>query len=190
MCIQCRISISDNIILDQFNLEINNPPDFSKYNLTSILHIIYACIGINGEECQKSAKILLNSFRNWYINGIHHPLFAFDNEFDANTYQIYSFCPNAQKFAAMCDDLIAYNDEEGRSAEFKKAFIYGNELCNPEFASIKRLLPIIKDGVRPDPENFIPIIPFTTGTFRMIGNGLIISGILLISIGLSKMLMC
>ena len=94
-------------------------------NQTSLSHIIYVRIGINGAECQKRAKELLAKYRDWYMRTSHRPIFAFGNKDDEYTHKLFYFSPNAKKFSDMCDTIIAYDDDEGRSTEFKHAFLEG-----------------------------------------------------------------
>ena len=47
MCLQCNLGLSDEIILKQLN-EALGKNEFTKYNSTSISHIIISTSGYNG----------------------------------------------------------------------------------------------------------------------------------------------
>lgn len=184
MCIQCHGFLSDETVLKQ--LKQTTPSDFPKYNATSVAHIIYSCIGINGEECQKLAKDLLSKYQNWYNSRLHRPIFAFDREFDAYMYKVFVFCPNSKKFNDMCNAIIAYNDEEGRSPEFKKTFLNTGEATGnePQFPAISALMKTVDVGLKQDPENIKPLFPVTVFTAQAIGGFLVGMGILMIAKGI------
>ena len=195
MCIQCHSGLSNEHVLADINKAINRPAsDFSKYNSTSIRHIIYACIGINGAECQKRAKILLGLFRDWYMGTSHRPVFVFDREFEESMYKTFKFCPNAKKFSAMCDKLIAYDDDEGRSEEFRVEFLHPKDKDVKEedekikFQTTTIVFKNIAEGLISDPENFKPISPFTKKTSTLIGKFLIGFGMSMIFYGIYALL--
>ena len=160
MCIHCCDDQSNDDILIRLKNALENPNSFPNYNLATVSHIIYASIGINGEECQTVAKKLLSLFRDWYKKTIHRPLFK--NTFENYMWRKFAFCPNTEKFSDVCDFIIAFNDEQCKTKEFKDAFFHSE--LEPKFKCIPALMKSIED-LTPDPKNFEPIIPTDSDTF-------------------------
>ena len=133
-------------------------------------------MGVNGEQCQEVAKKLLSAYRDWYIKTGHRPLFTPKTNFERNMHQIFNFCPNAKKFSILCDTVIAYNDAEGRSEEFKHAFL---DRESPLFQCINK-------GIESDPDNLVPILPFTETTCHNIGMLLVCIGGYLFGMGIAR----
>ena len=66
----------------------------------------------------------------------------------------------------MCDEIIKYDNIEGRSEELKHALLHNMKL--DQFSSVHPLMKSVADGLTTDPENLKPLIPITQSTFRKI----------------------
>jgi hypothetical protein len=62
MCILCHDKLPNEIVMKQLQTELDEPL-YSKWNTTSLRHITLAAFGINGEEAQNIALLILNKFK-------------------------------------------------------------------------------------------------------------------------------
>jgi len=65
MCLYCHSRLTDDSILKSLQNQINNPYPFNQWNSTSLAHISYSVMGLNGIKCQKLALSILNDYIEW-----------------------------------------------------------------------------------------------------------------------------
>ena len=90
--------------------------EFSTFNSGYLTHIVYICIGIYGEECQKTAKTLLSLFQTWY---------TIDS-------------PDPKKFNELCSEIIAY--EGDMIDECPLSFHKKPDVVDPKFIPVAIIL--------------------------------------------------
>ena len=103
-------------------------PEFSTFDSVYLTSIIYICIGIYGEECQKTAKTLLSLFRNWYTTE----------------------SPDPEEFNELCSEIIEY--EGDMEDECPLSFHRNPDVVKPKYVPVAILLKKLIECYRADSE--------------------------------------